>query len=361
LGWLQEVTTIQAAIEHSKPDRLIPCDDPAVRILHQLYHQSGPGKIAELIAGSLGDPANFQIVEKRSALIQLARSMGLRVPKSDIIANRRELAVVGHGHHYPCVLKRDLTWGGTGVRLVQREADLQRAWSWTTGWVRLLRAGEAGRRNKRLRTLLDAIATRHTGVELQEFLPGSPANRAVLCSGGTVVAGLSVLALQTAYPGGPASMVRVIDHPEMSQAARALVARLGLSGFCGFDFIVSPSGCAYLLELNPRVTPISHLAIADGTHLPAKLFRELTGIESTSRAAPICHDRIALFPTAWQRDPSESVLGAAYQDVPWDEPGLLAHVRVFCNWRSRRKLKRHRESNVDLPIASLDDVTQRSD
>jgi len=107
------------------------------------------------------------------------------------------------------------------------------------------------------------------------------------------------------------------------------VARLGLSGFCGFDFIIAPSGHAYLLELNPRVTPITHLALADGTHLPGALFHELVGREPDAHPVPISGDRIALFPTEWQRDPSGSALGQAHGDVPWDEPGLLAQVGIL--------------------------------
>ena len=60
LGRLQEAASVKRAIEHANPDLLIPCDDPAVRILHQLYCQAGPGKLADLIARSLGEPASSE-------------------------------------------------------------------------------------------------------------------------------------------------------------------------------------------------------------------------------------------------------------------------------------------------------------
>ena len=163
-----------------------------------------------------------------------------------------------------------------------------------------------------------------------------------------------MLALQTAYQGGPASVVRVIDHPEMTQATEALVRHLGLSGFCGFDFVISPSGQAYLLELNPRATPVSHLALANGTHLPAELYRELTGSDPACVAPTVPHDLIALFPTEWQRDRSGASLHNAHHDAPWDEPALLAYAGLAGSEAStaaglvRRKL--HSLPNAWMPL-----------
>ena len=40
-----------------------------------------------------------------------------------------------------------------------------------------------------------------------------------------------------------------------------LVDRYRLSGFCGFDFILTETGEPKLLEVNPRVTPTAHLLV----------------------------------------------------------------------------------------------------
>jgi hypothetical protein len=47
-----------------------------------------------------------------------------------------------------------------------------------------------------------------------------------------------------------------IDKLSMQQMVETLVAHLGLSGFCGFDFLISDAGSAFGLGLNHRVTPI---------------------------------------------------------------------------------------------------------
>jgi hypothetical protein len=187
----------------------------------------------------------------------------------------------------------------------------------------VLRAGRAVVRDRRPRTIIDWL-TETPAVEAQEFVPGTPANRAVLCRAGRVLAGLSVEAVHTAYAGGPASVIRIIEHKEMAETVEALVGRLELSGLCGFDFQLSLSGRAYLLELNPRATPVCHLAVADGTHLPAALYRDVTGREPFNTPQPISNRLIALFPARRRSDGNCAVPVDAYYDLPLDEPALLA-------------------------------------
>lgn len=321
LGWLGEAASIQAAIEASSPDAVVPCDDPAVRALHSLHRDRRLKHLGGLIEKSLGDPAGFLTAERRSALVQLARSMGLLVPRSEIIAEWYALAATAARIGYPCVLKRDLTWSGYGTEVVTSEPGLQKAWSRAVGYTAGLRAGRAALRDRRPRTIVDWFT--RGPVEAQEFVPGVPANRAVLCREGKVIAGLSVEALHTAYPGGPASVVRVIDNAEMAHTVETLVGKLGLSGFCGFDFLLSGSGRAFLLELNPRATPVAHLPVADGTHLPSAFYREVAGAAPPLAAVPIQSELIALFPTEWKRDRASPFLKTAHHDLPSGEPALM--------------------------------------
>jgi ATP-grasp domain-containing protein len=326
LGWLQELSSVEEAIRRAEPDFILPCDDPAVEILHCLHGRERDGHLAALIERSLGNPAGFATARSRSALITLARSMGLCVPPSEIIASRSALEQAAGRICYPNVLKCNRTWGGAGVAVAQRKSDLRRAWSWVAGGTSFLRAGKAMLRDRRPRSLLDRITGGTPVVELQEFIVGIPANRAVLCRDGHILAGISVLALETAYSGGPATVVRIVDHPQMTASTAALVKQLGLTGLCGFDFVVAPAGQAYLLELNPRATPICHFALPDGTHLPAALYQQLTGRHPASIQAPLPGDLIVLFATRPRREPPEPLSDHAHHDVPWDEPELLARV-----------------------------------
>ena len=63
----------------------------------------------------------------------------------------------------------------------------------------------------------------------------------------------------------------------------ALVRKLGLSGFCGFDFLLEAgTRAAHLIEMNARTTPISHLPLAEGRNLVTALATRLDGITAIS-------------------------------------------------------------------------------
>jgi hypothetical protein len=165
--------------------------------------------------------------------------------------------------------------------------------------------------------------SRHT-ITVQGFIQGSPANRAVACWQGEVLAGISVEAIRTQHPTGPATVVQVIENPEMSEAVNRLVRRLGISGLWGFDFILEPStGAAYMIEVNPRATPICHLPLGAGQNLPEALYMQLTGARPVALPATMEHDIIALFPGEWHRNPASPYLRSDYHDIPLDEPGLI--------------------------------------
>jgi len=101
-----------------------------------------------------------------------------------------------------------------------------------------------------------------------------------------------VVVAQTTEGSGPASVVRVVDHPGTAASAEAFVARLGLSGFHGFDFVLVPGGQALMLEMNPRVTPICHLAAVGGHGLAAAMRaamgREAPPSRCRQRGRPSC-------------------------------------------------------------------------
>ena len=83
---------------------------------------------------------------------------------------------------------------------------------------------------------------------LQEEVIGRPANRAVVCYKGKVLAGISVEALETQHDLGPASIVRLIQNQDMTAIAQMMVERFQLSGFIGFDFVLDLKNVAWLIE-----------------------------------------------------------------------------------------------------------------
>jgi ATP-grasp domain len=337
------LTSLMRAICACSPRLLVCVDDEAVRQLHSLHQfltrRRGvdDASILKLIEDSLGDPAGFVYAREKSKFILSAQSIGVRCPKTTVVSDKRALELGLHDTAYPLVVKADGTYAGMGVRLAGNEDQA--------------------------RKLVDVLGRQGHAVCLQEYIVGRPANRAVVCYSGKVLAGISVEAIETKFAFGPASVVRVIDHPEITAICNSLVSHFGLSGFAGFDFILDSENRPWLLELNARVTPTCHLNLADGTDLASALGFRLSGIRTT-RASPAELERtIVLFPQGMV--PSRhslnlsSIYLSSYHDVPWDEPDLVrasidsAVRRGFVRRLMDRLSSLRREAQGKLGVAHL--------
>lgn len=345
------LASLQQAIRQADPDVVIPCDDDAVMYLHQLYQLArqvdADGPLAGLISRSLGVPEACAGACARNDLLQTASDLGLRIPHS---ADLPDLAAVDRWSEeigYPAVFKASPSWGGRGVIRVDDPAAARAAFLQLTSssWGRSLREQLLRGDSSPLRRQLDGERPR---VVAQRFIVGRPANRAVACWRGESLAGISVRALETVGDTGPATVVEVIDPEDMREAGRRLVQHLGLSGFCGLDFIIEAgSGHAYLIEMNPRATPICHLALGRGHDLLGALVSQLRGDPPLPAAQPWAAENgaaiIALFPGEWRRDPHSAYLHSAHHDVPWREPALVEDC-TGVPWEQRNPLARLRRS-----------------
>ena len=320
---------VAAALEQWSPDLVVPADDRAVAVLHRLHaqaeqgHGHQPRRTRELIESSLGDPRYFELLEKKSELVSLAAAEGVAVPETVVVRDLEELRRWLSRATFPQVLKTDGTWGGEGVRIVRNAAGAEQAFvelAARPGWPRI---GKQILQHLNFAPLGERLRGRLPTVTLQAYVSGRPANRAVACWQGEVLAGTSVEVVQASGDTGPASVVRVIDHPEMADATARLVRRLGLSGFCGVDFILDASGSAHLIELNARTTTICYLALDAQSDMTGALYAKLARTMQRPLAS-IRHDLITFFPHELWRDPKSKFLVGAYHDVPWDEPQLVA-------------------------------------
>jgi hypothetical protein len=128
--------------------------------------------------------------------------------------------------------------------------------------------------------------------------------------------------LETVTSTGSASVMRRIECPQMETAAARVAERFGLSGLHGLDFIRSPDGRVHLIEINPRATPLSAMALGPGRDLVAALAGCVApGVRE--REALTGKSEIALFPQEWRRDAKSDWLRTAYLDIPWDDPYVL--------------------------------------
>lgn len=309
---------LAAAVRAARPDRLVPCDDLSTRLITALHTDPA---MREVVEASLGAPESHAVALSKGMQMALAAQMGLPIPPTLHLPDRTAFDVAVAARPFPRVLKTDGNWGGEGVAVLRDAGSADHAWERLTTPPSLLAAAKRSMRERSIRAFVARRDWQLPAVHLQEFAEGTPANRAVVCERGRVLAGLSVVALETAGASGPAAVVRVLEHPGMTATAEAFVERLGLSGFHGFDFVLTPDSRALMLEMNPRATPICHLARDGGNGLAAVMLGAMTGHAPAVRL-PVPGDTIALFPNEWSRDPTSSHL-RDWHDAPWDDPPLL--------------------------------------
>lgn len=332
----EALRTINHTVARHSPDLLIPADESAIDLLRTLYGRALRGRgtradrmrMAALIEASMGAPSSFVFARDKSRFMALAHEEGLAVPRTEIVRDLAQLRARLATARFPLVIKRDGTSGGEGVRVVadaiaaaQAFLEFRSSGSGLYAVRQAIRKVDPG--------YLRRLFAPAPAITMQDHVAGRPANRAVVCHRGQVLAGLSVEVLQTSESTGPATVVRVIDRPEMTHAAQHIVRRLGLSGFVGFDFMLeTATGRPYLIEMNQRPTQICHLA----PNAASDMIGALTGWLLTSaarRAAPYLErDTIALFPQESWRDPASAFLSSAYHDVPWQAPEFIDAYRA---------------------------------
>jgi len=332
------------AIAATMPNFIIPGDDLATRHLHQIHHreqQKGKAGVAicELIERSLGSPESFPVVYARTGFMELARREGIRAPETQVVANISDLRNWIDRMGLPMVLKADGTSGGDGVRVVHTPEEAERAFRKLQAPPLLARAVKRALIDQDNTLVWPSLLRRRSVINVQAFVAGHEATSTIACWNGTVLASLHFEVLKKVESTGHATVVRLIEHPEISAAAEKIARRLDLSGLYGLDFMLEArTGNAYLIEINPRTTQVGHLALGPGRDLPAAFYAALTG-KSVQPAPQVTeNDTIALFPQEWKRDPASPFLRSGYHDVPWDEPGL---VRACVN-----KLRKQRSQNL---------------
>lgn len=327
---LRPLESLLAAIEATQPRIIIPCDDRGVGHLHELHaHARAQGPSGRVLMGlierSLGPPESYTVVSNRYELLKLAAEEGLLVPPTHLVGTTADLEAWQKQHSFPFVLKADGTYGGRGVRIAQTLAQSEQCFQELTNLF------SAGRVIKRLCVNRDPFWLRsywsrfRPPVIVQSHINGHPANCAVVCWEGRVLSGISVEVVSAEETTGPACVVHVVENREMMHAAERIAGRLGLSGFFGLDFMIEDeSEAAYLIEMNPRCTPVCHLQLGSGRDMIGALWAQLSGRPATHTPAVTENEQIAYFPQA--RNCEHELLNASFFDIPENEPELVREL-----------------------------------
>lgn len=314
--FLHPLPRLHAAIAADPTAIIVPCDDRAVAHLHALHDADRDGAVGAAIRRSLGAPEHFDTLRCRAALLHAAAEQGIRVPRTQALQSAADLDT--WQAPLPWLIKTDMSWGGAGVRIVASREEAQRA---VRSMSRPLGAARALKRlliNRDGFWLQPWLARFAASTIVQQYVKGSPANIAITCHEGEVIAHLAVRALATQGATGASTIVEVIEHAEMLAAARALARRFHLSGFHGLDFMIDERGAAWLIEMNARATQLCHVALEGRDSLVDALASRPAITAAPAPAGTV----IAFFPQAWRSEPNAE-LRSVFHDVPWEEPALV--------------------------------------
>jgi hypothetical protein len=327
---LHPLGSLRDAIESTNPSIIVPCDDLAAQHLHELYAcerklgTSGT-KITTLITRSLGSPESYSTVSARYDLIKMACQEGIRVPDTALLNTVDDLKSWHARQTFPWVLKADGTSGGHSVKIAYTLIDAEQIFfelSQQLKATQVIKWLIVDRESFWLRPWWNRSSPRIT---IQSYIQGRPANCAVVCSDGRVLAGISVEVLSAKGQTGPASVVRVIDNTEMMLAAERIARQLGMSGFFGLDFMIEEgTGAPYLIEMNPRCTPLCHLRLGKGRDMIEALWAQMSGQPVRETPPVTSNDVIAYFPQAWQNE--SPFLKSGFHDIPQGEPDLIQEL-----------------------------------
>jgi hypothetical protein len=316
--------SLEAALRRIRPDLVIPCDERAVRDLHQLCRRTSDHDLRLLIEGSLGPADSFGILTSRADFLALACRLGVRVPPSMALPSVDVLDLWIAQNPAPFVLKADGSWSGFGVRIISDAAETKAAFASMTrraGGRLALREMVLEGNNFALRSW---VLAERPAMSVQGYVDGWPANIGVACWQGEVLAATSVESVATVSATGPSTVARIIDNPEMLDAARRIVKALRLTGMIGLDFMIeAATGFTYLIEINPRHTPICAVRLGPGRNLAEALVARLAGRPVRQKPSRTEREIVAFFPDTWMQDPSNQFLHSGYHDVPWEQPELV--------------------------------------
>jgi hypothetical protein len=325
---LRPLKSLEHAINATEPQIIVPSDDRGVNHLHELHAYArdlgaSGAKLADLIEYSLGAPESYPIVSARCELLTIAREEGVRIPDTKHLKSADDLeSWQAAGHPLPWVLKGDGTFGGKGVKIADTPALARKHFAEISSMFGAIRAIKRAMVNRDPFWLRPWLQNHQPAILVQSHVKGRPANCAFVCWKGEVLAGIAVEVVASEGTTGPAEIVRVVDNPEMSLAAERLARRLNLSGFFGLDFMIeNSSGATYMIEMNPRCTPLTHLQLGKGRDMIEALAAQLSGRPSQATTPITLNDLIAYFPQSHQC--KSEFLRSSFQDIPHGEPALV--------------------------------------
>lgn len=209
---------------------------------------------------ALAPDSALEIANDKSRTLQVARELGIEIPRSIAVGSVDELPAVVTEFGFPFVLKPTISWTGkVAERVVPFEViNMAEAIATTE---RFLAAG--------------------SGVIAQQWACGRREGVTLFIKDGDVLAHCGHVAHRTTPPLGGASVMREsIQVPDdVLDAAVRLAKAVGLQGVCEVEFRRDADNRPLLMEINPRLAGTIENAIRSGIDFPLMVWQWASGAE----------------------------------------------------------------------------------
>ena len=227
-------------------DTVLACIDSSVEALHR--HRDPVGR---LTAPAIGTFESVELALSKERTLEVARSLGVPVPRSLSVSDASELETAVAEIGLPCVLKPVTSWRSVGAG-GERVAPLY--------------IGDAAE----ARLAGNSLVRPDAPALVQELAPGTRETIKLFRSEGRVLARLAMVVDRCWPPlGGSSVMRRTVSTPADSLAlAERLVGEIGLDGYSEVEFRRDALGRPLLMEVNPRLSQSVEVAIRAGIDFP---------------------------------------------------------------------------------------------
>jgi protein-tyrosine-phosphatase/predicted ATP-grasp superfamily ATP-dependent carboligase len=243
------VGKLAALLEAERYDLVVPTNEQAARALYSRRHELEPRSRLYLL-----DKPAFDVVFDKVKSGQLAESLGLRVPKTRLVADAAELEALEAQFAYPLVLKP--------ISSYDAQLPLERR-----NVVKAYNRDELQREGRRLL----AQGT----MAVQENFVGRGVGVELLVDHGQVLLAFQHERVHQPLRGGASSYRKSVPlKADLLDAAKKFVAALDYSGVIMVEFLVNQADNDWrFVEANGRFWGSLPLAIAAGADFPYALYR----------------------------------------------------------------------------------------
>jgi predicted ATP-grasp superfamily ATP-dependent carboligase len=209
---------------------------------------------------ALAPGSALEIANDKSRTLQVARELGIEIPRSIAVKGIDDLPAVVTELGFPFVLKPTISWTG---KVAERVVPFE------------------------IISMAEAIATTErflaagSGVLAQQWACGRREGVTLFIKDGSVLANCGHVAYRTTPPLGGASVMRQsIRVPgDVLEAAVRLVKAVGLQGVCEVEFRRDANNHPLLMEINPRLAGTIENAIQSGVDFPLMIWQWATGAD----------------------------------------------------------------------------------